>query len=214
MLFSIYFLANKNILLDMLGKNTNIEILIMAAGASRRLGQPKQLVKYHGETLIRRICKEALKAKIGDITVVTGHDHEKVESEINDLEANIFFNEEWEEGLGASIRNGITNILDRKPETNAILLTMVDQPYVDGVQLQKLVGAYDPSRPMIIASAYSSTFGVPVLFDSTYFAEMQQLKGDEGGKKIFANYLKNIVEIPFIDGAVDIDEKKDLENLN
>lgn len=197
----------------MLGRKTDIEILIMAAGASRRLGQPKQLINYQGQSLIRRMSQEAIKTKIGQITVVTGHNHEEIEKEIADLKVNVFYNEEWEEGLGSSIRNGLKYILNIKPETNAVLLTMVDQPFVDADHLTKLANAYDPSRPMIIASAYKSTFGVPVLFDSQYFDEMKQLKGDEGGKKIFVNYLRNIVEIPFIQGAIDIDEKKDLKTL-
>lgn len=197
----------------MLGKKTKIHVLIMAAGASRRLGQPKQLLEYKGETLIRRISNEAIKAKIGEITVVTGYDHENIGKGISDLKVNIFHNEEWEEGLGASIRNGLKHILDAEPETNAILLSMVDQPFVDATHLKRLVAAYDAARPMIIASAYSSTFGVPILIDSFYFDELKTLKGDEGGKKIFANYIKNIVEIPFIEGKIDIDEKKDLEKL-
>jgi len=197
----------------MLGKKTNIEVLIMAAGASRRLGQPKQLVEYQGQTLIRRISKEAIDADIGNVTIVTGYDHVTIESEIRDLHVDVYYNEEWEEGLGASIRNGLKHILKEKPDTNAILLTMVDQPYVDGTHLKKLAKAYDPSRPMIIASAYSSTFGVPVLFDSHYFDLMKELIGDEGGKKVFVKYLRNIVEIPFIEGAIDIDEKEDLKSL-
>ena len=197
----------------MLGTKTKIEVLIMAAGASRRLGQPKQLVEYKGQTLIRRIVQETLTAEIGNITVITGFNHDEVEKEIHDLKVNVFYNEEWEEGLGASIRNGLKEVLTKKPDTNAILLAMVDQPFVTTSHLKKLVRAYDSSRPMIIASAYSSTFGVPVLIDSYYFGMMEELKGDEGGKKIFVNYLKNIVEVPFIEGAVDIDEKKDLESL-
>ena len=197
----------------MLGEKTKIEVMIMAAGASRRLGQPKQLLQYKGDTLIRRICKEAIEANCGNVTVVTGYDHEKMEKEIADLELNVFFNEEWEEGLGASIRNGLQHILNQNPDTNAILLSMVDQPYVDATHLKKLVNAYDSARPMIIASAYSSTFGVPVLIDRFYFDMLSKLKGDEGGKKILANFIQDIVEIPFIDGAVDIDEKKDLSKL-
>lgn len=197
----------------MLGKETKIEVLIMAAGASRRLGQPKQLVEYQGQTLIRKISQEAINAEIGNVTVVTGYDHKTIEKEIQGIGVDIYYNEEWEEGLGASIRNGLKHILNLKPETNAVLLTMVDQPYVDGTHLKKLANAYDPSRPMIIASAYSSTFGVPVLFDSKYFDMMKELKGDEGGKKIFVNYLRDIVEIPFIQGAIDIDEKEDLKSL-
>ncbi|MCK5210387.1 MAG: nucleotidyltransferase family protein [Cyclobacteriaceae bacterium] len=197
----------------MLSNKTKIELLIMAAGASRRLGQPKQLLEYKGESLIRRISKEALKAKIGNITVVLGYDNKNIEKEITDLKVNVFFNEEWEEGLGASIRNGLKYILDNKPDTNAILLSMVDQPFVDAVHLKKLANAYDAARKMIIASAYSGTFGVPVLIDSFYFDLLKELKGDEGGKKIFVNYIKDIVEIPFIEGAIDIDEKKDLKTL-
>jgi molybdenum cofactor cytidylyltransferase len=137
-----------------------------------------------------------------------------IEQEIDDLMVDVCYNDQWEEGLGSSIRNGISYVLKKQPDTNAILLTMVDQPYVDVEHLIKLANAYDPSRPMIIASAYKSTFGVPVLFDNTYFEDMMQLKGDEGGKKIFAGHLKNIVEIPFIEGAIDIDEKDDLRTLS
>jgi len=198
----------------MIGTTTNIELMIMAAGASRRLGQPKQLLKYKGKSLIRRISEESIKANIGNITIVTGYNHEIIEQEVKGLKVNIFYNEEWEEGLGASIRNGLKHVLAKNPETNAILLTMVDQPFVDAVHLKKLVNTYDPSRPMIIASAYSGTFGVPVLVDSFYFDMLKELQGDEGGKKIFVNYLKNIVEIPFIEGAIDIDVKGDLKTLN
>jgi molybdenum cofactor cytidylyltransferase len=90
---------------------------------------------------------------------------------------------------------------------------MVDQPFVDAQHLQKIAGVYDPARPMIIASAYSGTFGVPVLVDNYYFEMLKGLKGDEGGKKIFVEYLKNIVEIPFIEGSIDIDEQEDLKTL-
>ena len=106
------------------------------------------------------------------------------------------------------------HLLSHQPDTNAIIITMVDQPFVDAEHLKKLANAYDPSRPMIIASAYSGTFGVPVLVDNFYFDMLKGLKGDEGGKKIFVNYLKNIVEIPFIEGSIDIDEQKDLDTIN
>jgi molybdenum cofactor cytidylyltransferase len=197
----------------MIGGNTQIEILILAAGASRRLGQPKQLVRYQGATLINRMANEALRANIGSVTVVTGFNNEAMAEEIKGLNVEIVFNDEWQEGIGSSIRNGLRFLLDKKPKTNAILLTMVDQPFVDAEHLQKLANAYDPSRPMIIASAYAGTFGVPVLVDNFYFDMLLGLKGDEGGKKIFVNYLKNIVEIPFIEGSIDIDEQEDLKSL-
>ena len=197
----------------MLGRKTIIEILILAAGASRRLGEPKQLIKYGGTSLIRRITGESVKAGIGDVTVVTGYKADEIAREISDLKADVFYNQEWEEGIGASIRNGLEYVLKKQPDTNAILITMVDQPFVNAQHLQKIANAYDPARPMIIASAYSGTFGVPVLVDNYYFEKLMELKGDEGGKKIFVQYLKDIVEIPFIDGSIDIDHPEDLAKL-
>ncbi len=197
----------------MLGENTVIGVLILAAGASRRLGQPKQLVKYKGQPLVYRITREALDAEIGHVTVVTGFKNEEIAREIKDLDVDVYFNPEWEEGIGSSIRNGLNHIIQLNPGTNAIIISMVDQPFVTAKHLRKLVNAYDPSRPMIIASAYGGTFGVPVLVDNFYFSMLKGLKGDEGGKKIFVNYLKNIVEIPFVEGAIDIDEEEDLRSL-
>lgn len=197
----------------MIGSKTHIEILILAAGASTRLGQPKQLLKFHGTTLIRRMAQEALNSGIGKVTVITGHKHDEVSAEISDMDISQYYNKAWKEGLGASIRNGLTFVLTKTPELNAVIITMVDQPAVDAAHLRKLADTYDPSRPMIVASAYSGTFGVPVLVDSYYFDKLKTLKGDEGGKKVFAAHLENIVEIPFFGGAIDIDEEKDLSSL-
>lgn len=197
----------------MLGNQPIIEILILAAGKSSRLGQPKQLLQFKGTSLIQRITSESVNAEIGNVTVVTGHLHEAMVNELTGFQVDIFFNKEWEEGIGSSIRNGLRYLLGKNPSINAILITMVDQPFVDAIHLQKLANAYDPARPMIIASAYSGTFGVPVLVDNYYFEMLTQLQGDEGGKKIFVRYLKNIVEIPFIQGSIDIDEAKDLHSI-
>ena len=197
----------------MSNKNKTIEVLILAAGASRRLGQPKQLIKHYDVSLIKSVTMEAINAEVGNVTVVTGFEHQKIALEIHDLNVEIFFNPEWEEGQGASIRNGINNILITKPDTSAVLLAVVDQPFVNAAHLRKLVEAYSPGKQLIIASAYSNTFGVPILIDTFYFDMLQTLKDDEGGKKIFINYLKYIVEIPFQDGAIDIDEKEDLKYL-
>ena len=198
----------------MLGNTTQIEVMIMAAGSSQRLGQPKQLLQFQGLSLTRRIAIESIKANIGDVTIITGYHRESVEKEVSDLNVSTFFNEEWSEGLGSSIRNGLKFLTNKKPGLNAVLIAMVDQPYVDAEHLKKLVNAYDPSRNMIIASAYSGTFGVPVLVDNYYFDHLKNLTGDEGGKKIFAQYLKNIVEIPFRQGAIDIDQKEDVKLLD
>ncbi len=187
--------------------------MILAAGASRRLGRPKQLIKHHGISLIRRLVIESRKANVGDITVVTGCEHEKIASEIHDLKVAVFYNSEWEEGQGASIRHGLKHVFSMKPTTNAVLLAVVDQPFVTATHLKKLTDAYLPREKMIVASAYSGTFGVPILFDKFYFESLMQLKGDKGAKNIFMDFRQHIIEIPCPEAAIDIDRKEDLDNL-
>ncbi len=187
--------------------------LILAAGASSRLGKPKQLLKFNDKSFIQKITEEAITAGLQNIYVITGYEHEAVAKELTDLPVNVFYNDEWEEGMGSSLRNGLKHALAANVDIQAILILLCDQPFVDAGLIKKIVSAYSPDRQMIIASGYAGTFGVPVLVDQYYFPMLAELKGDEGGKKIFAQYLQNIVEIPFPKGSVDIDELSDLENL-
>lgn len=187
--------------------------MILAAGASRRLGRPKQLVKHRGVSLVRRLVIESLTANVGGITVVTGCEHQKTTSEIHDLKVDIFYNSDWNEGQGASIRHGIKHVFSMKPNTSAVLLTVVDQPFVTAAHLKKLANAYSLDKKMIVASAYSGTFGVPVLIDAFYFDRLMQLKGDRGAKNIFMDFREKIIEIPCPEAAIDIDKKEDLGNL-
>ena len=197
----------------MIEQSINIELLVLAAGSSKRLGEPKQLLKYKENSLIRNIVLECHEANIGNITVVAGYLHEEISKEINDLPVDVFFNRDWEEGIGSSIRNGITHILSKNSNTTAILITTIDQPFIESSHLKKICTVYQPGKKMIVASAYAGTFGVPLVVDTYYFHLLQVLKGDEGGKKVFVNYLNNIVEIPFRGGDIDIDKNEDLKWL-
>src|SRR3954463_11023566 len=79
-------------------------IAILAAGASRRLGRPKQLVEFNGEALVRRQCRIAIEAAIGPVVVVLGCHHDQVAAVVSDLRLQLVINDEWEEGLAASVR--------------------------------------------------------------------------------------------------------------
>ena len=111
-------------------QNTLCPIIILAAGASRRMGQPKQLMLWKGETLISRIVRVALEVKCGPVVVVLGAHSEEIEKEIANASVSIAINDSWELGMGTSLNRGLHEVEKIAPEASAIVLLVADQPYV------------------------------------------------------------------------------------
>jgi molybdenum cofactor cytidylyltransferase len=197
----------------MSNKNTLVEVMVLAAGASRRLGQPKQLLPFRGTTLIKHVVKQAIVAGIGGVNVVLGCCAAEISSQLADIEAYIFFNEGWQEGMGSSIRNGLGDVLRRNPNTNGVMILVVDQPFVSAAHLRSLAARYREGQATIVASAYENTFGVPILVGEVRFDRLLGLKGDEGGKKIFSPFSPKVARVPFPGGSLDIDTEEDLATL-
>jgi molybdenum cofactor cytidylyltransferase len=188
----------------------NVGAVILAAGGSSRLGQPKQLLQFRGETLIRRAVRAADEAGCDPIVVVGGEGIEPARRELLATRARIVENAEWRRGLGTSIRRGIEAI----PRSNdaAILLTC-DQPLVDGSVIARLVAVWEKTGKPIVAASYANTLGVPALFDRSLFDALLQLPDDSGAKVLIAARPDDVGSIAFEDGAVDIDTPQDFERL-
>ncbi len=196
-----------------LATENTIGVLIMAAGSSRRFGQPKQLVQYKGRSLIRRAVETVTNSGLKKVLVVAGHAHELIADELKGLSCDIIYNKDHAEGIGGSIRYGLGKLLDMEPGIQAVLIVHADQPLVTTEHICGLVHCYRPSRSMIIATAYAGTLGVPVLMDRDYFEELLKLQGDQGGKRIMNGHLNSIIEVPLPHAAVDIDTMDDFESL-
>ncbi|MWB96916.1 NTP transferase domain-containing protein [Flavobacterium sp. GA093] len=188
-------------------------IVILAAGNSSRLGQPKQLLVYKDTTLLKNTIAAASLVPDTTIVVVTGSNHELIEKEIHLTQVKIVFNPDWPSGMGTSISKGLTELLSLEPNSQSCIFTVCDQPYISSEVFENLGNHYIETKKGIVASAYSGTLGTPVLFDKKYFKELAELKGQEGAKKIINSFLEDVVSILFEKGEIDIDTIEDYNNL-
>ena len=183
-------------------------IVILAAGKSLRLGKPKQLLSFEGESLIRRIAGIALQVS-KQVIVVTGAENQKVEEELQQLPVIIAYNENFNEGIASSIRTGVQMVLKKFREVEGVIFLVCDQPYISASLLKHFITEYEKSNKIVAACIYNDSIGTPVLFDKQYFPSLLQLKGDSGAKKIIHENLENVITINFLGGAIDIDTHED-----
>jgi molybdenum cofactor cytidylyltransferase len=195
--------------------------VILAAGESARLGQPKQLLNFRGKPLLRAMVDSSRDAGCDPVAVVLA-DVEKtsptaaairhrIEQSLAGSEAIIVENPEWRRGIGTSIGAGVGAIAASQVET--LVLLVCDQPLVDRATIALLRARREQTGKMIVASAYANTLGVPALFDRSFFDALMNLPEDEGAKSLIMNHPDNVGEIVFANGAIDIDTPVDWAKL-
>lgn len=171
----------------------NAPILLLAAGSSTRMGQPKQLLPWGNQTLIEHQIKTYLKTG-QSVFVVLGANAEIVLPVIEKLPVSVVINENWNEGMGNSLAFGVHQITAKLPEVSGILITLLDQPLVTASYLEKMLDAFSPGAQQIIVSQSASGWkGVPVLFDKSYFKELLLLQNEEGAKKVIKHHTEKSI---------------------
>lgn len=188
-------------------------ILILAAGNSSRLGEPKQLLQFQGKSLIRHVAEAATETISAPVAVVTGIHSELIDNELNGLPVLKVYNENWEEGMASSIRTGLSALVQSSPSMSGVILTVSDQPFINASLFRALIDKSRSSHREIVASAYDHTLGTPVFFSKKYFDALLMLKGAEGAKKLIKQFAEDVVSVPFPKGAVDIDTQEDYQKL-
>jgi molybdenum cofactor cytidylyltransferase len=189
-------------------KKKRIAILIVAAGESKRLGQPKQLVKKNGISLLENSLIEAIKSKVGDVFLILGAHAELIISKMQISDFQVFINNDWKKGMGESIAYGIKAIL-KKGNYNGVIISVADQPFLTADILKELEENI-LDEEMIIKSKYVEGSGPPVYFSSHFFEEMKSLSRDDGAKPLVRKYKKQVISIDFPKGNIDIDKEEDL----
>ncbi|MEM8675377.1 MAG: nucleotidyltransferase family protein [Cyanobacteria bacterium P01_G01_bin.67] len=194
------------------GKNA-IAAIILAAGASRRMGRPKQLLPYRGQTLLSYVTECAIASPCNSVIVILGANANKIEPEIAQLPIKIVKNLEWNEGISSSISCGITYIKEQSLNIDGVIILTCDQPFISPEVIEKLINTYNLTDKLMIASSYKETLGIPALFDRSLFSELMELKGDRGAKKIINKYPNLVHIIDFSQGEIDLDTFKDYQQL-
>ena len=187
----------------------SIAAVILAAGASSRLGRPKQLEQFEGESLLRRTARVALEGGCEPVLVVLGANADVSCAEIVDLPVRVLHHEQWSTGMASTISCGVAAL---PPNAEGAILLVCDQPHLSAALLQDLL-ARRGAPNTIIASRYADTVGVPALFERVHFTELIELSGDVGAKSLFAKHANATTVVNFPRGAVDIDSPADADAL-
>jgi molybdenum cofactor cytidylyltransferase len=188
-------------------------IIVLAAGESSRMGQPKQLLQLNGKKLLYRAVEEAIKTGLGPIIIVLGAFSEQMEEALHGLPVKTIFNPGWQQGMGSSINKGIQEVQEYHADCRGAIIMLADQPYADAALLKDLLHTHLTSCKPIIASAYKGILGVPAYFHHSCFTSLTQLEGQAGARKFIQQRAKEVAAVPFPLGAVDIDTPEDYARL-
>jgi molybdenum cofactor cytidylyltransferase len=180
--------------------------IILAAGASNRLGRTKQLLKWRGQPLVWHAASTALAGGLSPVIVVTGHKAGEIRSALGDLPVKFAHNPAWRDGQSSSVVAGITAL----PSTSgAAVFLLADQPHVTPSLISSLMEAHAVKMPPVIAPMVGSQRANPTLFDRTTFEDLRSLKGDVGGRALFDRYPPTWLEWHDSKILLDIDTEDD-----
>jgi molybdenum cofactor cytidylyltransferase len=190
-----------------------IGAIILAAGPSTRMGTPKQLLEFGGQTLLRRAALVALEASCRPVIVVTGANAAASRESLSELDVWEIENQQWQSGMSSSVRTGIEELTKVNPAAKAAVMMLCDQPLVTLQIVLRLITVHRETNCSIVASRYANSYGVPALFGRPHFGELRKLKGAQGAKQIIKRHLPQAQLLPFPGGDIDIDTPNDFAQL-
>lgn len=198
----------------MKNKSHSMVTVVLAAGASKRMGEPKQLLNWGESTLLEHTINTVLQLDSDEVIVVLGANFELVKTKISDYPITILNNLFWEVGLGKSIACAVEYVNKNSPEVDAVMIVLADQPFIDSSHLKQLSRKFILNNKQIIATSYKEgKNGVPVIFDKNYFKELMILETDDGAKHLLKRYSESIEVLKPLSENLDIDSKSDYNYL-
>jgi molybdenum cofactor cytidylyltransferase len=189
---------------------SGLHVLVLAAGASTRLGQPKQLVKLGGRPALHIVVSNAVSIAGNAVTVVVGAHARDMTHLLAHSPASVIVNRQWEEGMGASLRFGVASL---PPACDAVLILLGDQVAVTADDLRRLANAWKGEEGFIATSVYDQHVGVPAIFPRVCFSELAEVRGDRGARAVIERNAYRLVRVPMPSAGIDLDTPEDLAAL-
>lgn len=186
--------------------------MVVAAGGSTRLGQPKQLLLFGGKPLVARAAEAAIGAGASPVVVVLGAYEDGIRETLAGLPLVMVPNPSWEEGMGSSICVGVAHGSAQAPQLDALLVAVCDQPHFHADAIGALCAAFC-GHDSIVAACYAGRLGVPVLFGRDYFGPLGELRGDKGAQRILRDHASQVVGVDLPELATDVDTLEDYRKL-
>ncbi|MES1176447.1 MAG: nucleotidyltransferase family protein [Myxococcales bacterium] len=189
--------------------SARVACAVLGAGASRRLGYPKQLALHRGVPLVRWAALCATRSTASETALVVGAHGQEVSAAVAGLPLTVLDNAEWSEGLASSIRCAVTWATQR--DCAGLLLVLCDQPRLTAPHLSHLVHLFDQGG-IAVASRYAGKNAVPAIFSRLDFAALGALRGDNGAGPLL-NSGALVVDVAWPDGAYDVDTPEEARAL-
>jgi molybdenum cofactor cytidylyltransferase len=189
-----------------------IAAIILAAGESKRMGQPKQLLPFRGSSILGQVMESLLQSQVAETIVVLGYQAEKIMPQIAREAVKIVVNPDFEQGMSSSIRCGLGHISEA---ADGVMIVLGDQPLIEKETIDLLMGKNRQSKRGIILPVYKGIKGHPVIFKMKYKDELMRLTGDIGGKEIIERHPSDVLEVE-VDSesvVVSIDAESDYQSL-
>jgi molybdenum cofactor cytidylyltransferase len=187
--------------------------VVLAAGASRRMGKPKQLLQYRGTTLLRRVVEEALASSLSRVLVVVGAHAPVAAAALTGLPVGIIENVDWAQGQGSSVATGVRALRERAPDTTGVVFLLSDQPLVTVSTIELLITAHRTTGSLIVASRRGDRLEAPALFSFAFFDELAALRDDIGAREILTRNESRAMGIDLPGTELDVDTPEDYRRL-
>ncbi len=182
--------------------------IILAAGESRRMGQPKLLLPFGEKTIIETVVEKVVSSKVNNTLVVLGSEREKVEKKVKNFPVKVVFNPDYPSGMLSSVLCGFKTLPE---ETQAVVVVLGDQPSVSTEVIDKIVDAYQKTGKGIVLPVYEKERGHPVVLDMKYKNEVERLSPDIGLRGTVYSHPEDILEVDVNAPEIlqDIDDEAD-----
>ena len=193
----------------------HVAAVVLAAGRSTRMGEPKQLLRVGERTVLERTVENVREADVEEIVLVLGYSAEEIRRELPaDLSdgLRIVVNRQYEEGMASSLREGLSAV---SGQMDGALIVLADQPFVRSETIDRIVERYRGSEAEIVIPFFEGRRGNPVLLDRSVFPEAMALEGDTGFRAMFSSHAVGIENVDVDDSGIllDIDDRADYERL-
>jgi len=179
-----------------------VSAILLAAGESKRMGKPKQLMPLGKSTVLEQAIDNLLNSKVSKVIVVLGYRAEEMIKVVAIKPVKIAINRAYQQGMSTSIVTGLNQVGD---EAQAVMLALADQPLIDSKTINRLIDEFFNHDKGIAIPAYQGRMGHPIIFSIKYKGELLKLKGDIGGRQIIKEHPDDVLEVAVTSKSINID---------